>query len=919
MRKIYLLFLIISFFSTTYAGDFDTLYVKIKRTGNVDINTLSSKITIYNTDNQFLYAKMDEQGFIFLKNSGLKFKALPNPAFALKALTMAYSESDMANWDKYPTFDLYNQMMLDFQADYPDLCKIDTIGFSVNGRVVLSAKISDNVDTDENEPEVFLTGQMHGDEVVAYVVFLRLINDLLNEYGTNSQITNIINNTEIYINPLSNPDGAFDGGNNTLNGAVRLNANNVDLNRSFPVPYGGNRDSSAWEPEVAMMVQYADNHDFVLSANSHSGAEVINYPWDRWTSSERVTADNDWWIFVSEHYANLVQTAGSADNYFKDVTSLGYTNGGDWYVVYGSRQDYMNFDKHCREVTLELSGDKALDAGLLPSRYNYNKQALLDFIEQAQYGIRGIITDACSGNPVKAKIEVLNHDVDNSFVYSSLPVGNYHRLIKAGTYNLMFTAPGYDTVYVNNVTVNDNQATSVNVQMSLNNQNLFTVSQQECTGLINISANSALSNVSFNFGDNTLFTSGSQQQHQYFNSGLYTIKMIYDYCGNTDTLVQNNTIEVNLLDAPIAENMYNCGSGELNLTAQANDGGNLTWYNKNMQEIASGTTYNTGNISQTDTFYVVESNPVLTGFAGILDTNQASGDFYNNNSRYLIFDAYSDFILKSVKVYAGSGGVRTFVLTDNNGQDIYQTNLYIGEGEHTAQLDWNIQQGLDYQISISSSNPDLYRSDTGVNYPYGIPNVMSIKNSSAGNDYYYFFYNWEVQYNSICRSNAKMVLAVINEDSPNANFSFQTNMNTVEFQNLTNEVNSYTWTFGDGTQSNDENPVHTYSDTGYFTVQLYAENACGNSTFTDTVYVGQINEINEINENKFVVFPNPAKETIHIKTEQKIDKIYLIDVYGKKIEFSNKNNINVSSLPKGNYVLQIISGQILVNKKIVII
>ena len=60
-----------------------------------------------------------------------------------------------------------------------------------------------------------------------------------------------------------------------------------------------------------------------------------------------------------------------------------------------------------------------------------------------------LVTDTL-GNPVKAKITVLNHDVDNSEVYSD-STGFYLRMLAPGTYSLKFEAPDYYTQTINNV------------------------------------------------------------------------------------------------------------------------------------------------------------------------------------------------------------------------------------------------------------------------------------------------------------------------------------------------------------------------------------------------------------------------------------------------------------------------------------
>jgi len=369
-------------------------------------------------------------------------------------LNVAATISEMGNWDKYPSYEVYMQMMHDFATNYPDICLLDTIGDTQDGRKVVVLKITDNPNIDEYEPEFFYTGQMHGDEIVTGALFLRLIDYLLSEYDTNNEIIEIINNTEIWINPIANPDGMWFGGNGNVSKSTRYYANGMDPNRSFKNPITGkygNYTKSALE--TADMMNFCSSHDFVMSANSHSGAEVISYPWDSWASDKKVNADQNWWKYISHKYADLVHK-NSPSLYMSDFDN-GVTHGGDWYIVTGSRQDFMNYYTHCREITFELSKDKLLDADLLPEHWDYNKEAFISYLKQVHYGIKGIITDACTNEAIVAKIEIGNHDSNSSFVYSSMPIGNYHRPIKTGTYDIKISANGYQDKIFNNISVTD--------------------------------------------------------------------------------------------------------------------------------------------------------------------------------------------------------------------------------------------------------------------------------------------------------------------------------------------------------------------------------------------------------------------------------------------------------------------------------
>ena len=130
--------------------------------------------------------------------------------------------------------------MQSFADSFPSICKLHNIGTLSSGRKILIIQISDNVGVRENEPSFLYTSSMHGNELTGYVLMLRLIDELLNGYGINTKYTNLINEVDIWINPMANPDGAYYGGNHTIQNAIRYNGNFVDLNRNYPDIINGN-------------------------------------------------------------------------------------------------------------------------------------------------------------------------------------------------------------------------------------------------------------------------------------------------------------------------------------------------------------------------------------------------------------------------------------------------------------------------------------------------------------------------------------------------------------------------------------------------------------------------------------------------------------------------------------------------------
>jgi len=442
------------------AADTGQHYLKFSIHSRDELPKITKLVSIDNVDGLTVYAYATDQEFENFRSLGYSYQELPSPG-TLTVPRMSDDPGLILDWNYYPTYQAYLDLMSQFAADYPDLCTIVDIGESVNGRQLLFAKLSDNVNTEENEPEVMYSSTMHGDETTGYILMLHLIDYLLTNYGTDPEVTNMVDNLEIWINPLANPDGTYYGGDNTVYGAIRYNVNGADLNRNFPDPADGpHPDGRAWQPETIAMMDFFAAHSFTISANFHGGAEVVNYPWDTWS---RRHPDDSWFISISRAYADSCHEH-SPPGYMTDLNN-GITNGYDWYRVAGGRQDYMTYFMNGREVTIELSHTKLLPTGQLLAHWDYNRISFLNYLENALYGVRGIVTDAGTGLPLQATVTVLSHDVDSSMVNTDPDVGDYHRMLAPGTYDLVFSSSGYVPQTVDGVTVRNREATVVDVQL----------------------------------------------------------------------------------------------------------------------------------------------------------------------------------------------------------------------------------------------------------------------------------------------------------------------------------------------------------------------------------------------------------------------------------------------------------------------
>ena len=328
----------------------------------------------------FAYANSKEfENFLLL---GYSYTILQPPGELSVPTRTSVQKTDWTALDYdfsyYPTYEQYvNEIMVHFESSYPTFCKIIERGTSVNGRKILFAKISSNVNVTSNKPRFMFVSTMHGNETAGFIIMLRFINYLLDNYDIDPRITDLVDNIEFWINPLLNPDGTYTNDNSTDEGARRYNAANIDLNRNFPdFIYGEHPDGYQTQPENQAIISLHNEYEFVISANIHAGVECIAYPWFTTANSHNEEA---WFENVGTKYANLAQQNSPA-GYF---TSFGDgVTKGSIIPASGTISDYLIYYQNCRDITIEFSNEKLLPENQLNSMWDYNYQSLVNYIEE---------------------------------------------------------------------------------------------------------------------------------------------------------------------------------------------------------------------------------------------------------------------------------------------------------------------------------------------------------------------------------------------------------------------------------------------------------------------------------------------------------------------------------------------------------
>jgi hypothetical protein len=249
----------------------------------------------------------------------------------------------------YFTYDEILGHLENMQNLYPDLISlIAPINDSLthDGNPLYWVKISDNPEIDEDgEPELLYTALHHAREPGSVSQLIFYMYYLLENYGSSSQITSIINNAELYFVPIINPDGYLyneytdpSGG-----GMWRKNRRNnndgsfgVDLNRNYSFhwaedDFGSSPNTNtqtyrgpgpASEPETQMINDFCINHHFELALNYHAYGGLFIYPWGY--ADPSLTPDSSSFFAFGQHL-----TQHNHYTYGTGSETVGYTVNGD--------------------------------------------------------------------------------------------------------------------------------------------------------------------------------------------------------------------------------------------------------------------------------------------------------------------------------------------------------------------------------------------------------------------------------------------------------------------------------------------------------------------------------------------------------------------------------------------------------------
>ena len=262
---------------------------------------------------------------------------------------------------------------------------------------------------------------------------------------------------------------------------------------------------------------------------------------------------------------------------------------------------------------------------------------------------------------------------------------------------------------------------------------------------------------------------GTNQSMTVTQTGNYSVT-IQGTCGQ----FSSDPVAVMVLDAPepVGTGASGTAPASLLLTATGND---LSWYDQQTGGtlVGTGPSYTTPLLNVSTTYWVENA----TDYPGAIQfTGQTfhSGSLYSggaNTNGTVDFDVVSPCTLVSVKVYTDTPGNRDIELSDDNGNVLNNLLVNVPVDSSVITLNFPLVPGIDYSLStnaavnmatLGTTTPRLQRSSMGVSYPYMLNNLVTITGSNQGSQYYYYFYDWEIQEPSyVCVSDRVPVIADI--------------------------------------------------------------------------------------------------------------------------------------------------------------
>jgi len=344
------------------------------------------------------------------------------------------------------------------KEDYPNIVNVKKIGTSFRGLPIYAVRISspENVDL---KPSILFNSMHHAREVMTPEVAVDIMHYLTENYQNPNTpwVRDWVDQLATWVVPQVNPDG------NTIvwrsDSWWRKNAHGdqtqtwgVDLNRNYPYEWGKCRGSSGSqhsetyrgqsagsEPETQAMINFEKEENFAIDVSYHSYSELVISPYGckKTSTPEHFIVDS-----IGKKLASLLVT---------DSGRGSYEYGQPWQIIYPTDGDDISWLYHDLDTMAYIIEVNSSSEGFQPSYAKWRDVTvknqrkgwsflLMRLLQGPQ--VRGRFYDTVTGTPIDGSVRLQGIQYTDEKPRKSLH-SVYYKLLTPGSYNLIFSAPGY--------------------------------------------------------------------------------------------------------------------------------------------------------------------------------------------------------------------------------------------------------------------------------------------------------------------------------------------------------------------------------------------------------------------------------------------------------------------------------------------
>lgn len=347
-----------------------------------------------------------EHGVAAVTATGAEVSRLRKAGFTVKEAPEQLTTLDFPPADA--AYHNYAEMVAKVNAaasNFPSIVSKRVLGKSYEGRDIVAVKISDNVGTDESEPEVVYQANHHAREHLTVEQALYLLGQFTSGYATDSRIKTIVDSREIWIIPSVNPDGTeYDVATGSYRSWRKNRQPNsgssyigTDLNRNYGYQWGccggssGSTSSATYRgpsafsaPETRVLRDFYNSRviggvqQVKAVIDFHSYSKLVLWPYGHTTANTATGMNAD----QANTFATLGRQMAATNGYTPQQSS-------DLYITDGDSLDWLWGVHKIFAYTFELypgssgGGGFYPPASVIPTETARNRTAALMLAEAA--------------------------------------------------------------------------------------------------------------------------------------------------------------------------------------------------------------------------------------------------------------------------------------------------------------------------------------------------------------------------------------------------------------------------------------------------------------------------------------------------------------------------------------------------------